>query len=117
MIRLERVLRKSGNVNRPRVWGVLAATSIILTFDSSTTDADGGIFAVVGSVDAEQRFSFTEITPRVALPADLEISESGVLKMVVTFPLDYTGAAYNYTDTNGAAHAGTFPSGNNTVNY
>lgn len=91
--------------------------SITLTFASSATDADGGVSGVVGATDAEQAFSFTEVTPRTGLPIDLEISESGTLRLVVTFPSDYVGQAYTYTDRAGVPHAGTFPSSNGTVNY
>jgi len=116
MPRIEQVLRKGGKPHpRPRPPG--PATTIILTFDASVTDADGGVSGVVGSTNANQRFSFTEIMPRTGLPADLEISESSTLKMVVTFSLDYAGASYVYTDTAGAAHSGIFPATNGTVNY
>lgn len=97
--------------------GVAAGATITLVFSSAVTDSDGGVAAVAAATDAEQSFSFNEITPRTGLPDDLEISESSTLKLVVTFPSDYEGAAYTYTDTAGTPHAGTFPFGSGTVNY
>ncbi len=89
----------------------------VFSFASSTEQSGGGIFALAGGTDADQLFSFVPLSVTIELPADLEISESSTLKLVVTFPLDYAGLAFTYTDTSGGAHAGTFPSADGTVNY
>lgn len=112
------------NVGSPRMApgmsgsaGDPVGTEYTLTFASSTEDSAAGVFGVVGSTNANIAFTFNEVTPRTGLPRDLEISESGTLRMVVTFPADYEGENYTYTTTAGVQHAGTFPSGNGTVNY
>lgn len=118
MALLRTVFRRTGRP--PRALPAVAApppTDVTLEFSSSTTDSGGGVFGVVNSADPNIAFSFTEITPRVGLPRDLEVSESGTLKLVVTFTSDYDGQPFVYTDSSGNAHAGTFPSGNGTVNY
>ncbi len=92
-------------------------TATTLEFSSSTTDSAAGIFGIVGSTNPNITFSFTAISPTVELPADLEISESSVLKLVITFPLDYVGTSYIYTDSSGTPHNNTFPVGGGTANY
>lgn len=91
---------------------------VTIHFNASTTPpSQFGIFAVVGSINANQAFSFFSISPVMELPKDLEISEGVTMKMVVTFVLDYAGASYTYTDTAGNPHPGTFPSDNAAVSY
>lgn len=104
----------------PRAWaasGGGGSYNVTLIFASSTEDSAEGVSGVVGSTDAEQSFSFTAISPRTGLPRRLEISESDTLRLVVTYPADYDGEDYVYTDRSGTTHTGTFPVGGGTVNY
>ena len=91
--------------------------NILLNFLSSTTDFDAGVVGVVGSPDPNISFAFDEISPRIGLPFDLEISESTVLKLVITFPSDYSGKEYRYTDSSGTIHDDIFPSTNSVRDY
>lgn len=104
--------------SRPRAEPpVTVSTNATLEFSGAVTDSDSGVFGVVATTNANITFSFLAVTPRVGVPRDLEISESGVLKLVVTFTSDYDGQSYVYRDSSGTSHNGTFPSGNGTVNY
>jgi hypothetical protein len=112
---LHRVLRRAGV--RARKSGAGASFPVTLTFALSTEDSDSGVSGTANATDENLAFSFVPVTPRVGLPIDLEISEGATLVLVVTFPDDYSGEAYTFTETDGTDHAGTFPATHDTVSY
>lgn len=86
-----------------------------LTFVSATTDTDQGIGGTAGATDADLKFEFNAISPRLGTPMSMDVQVAGVSQLVVDFPSDYNGEAFKFTDTAGAVHTGTFTNG--TVNF
>lgn len=83
----------------------------IVTASSATPAAEGGITIVAGATDAEQSFEFNTIADPEGLPSDMTITVGGVEELVVTFPADYIGQYFRYTDKAGVEHVDTFVNG------
>jgi hypothetical protein len=77
-----------------------------LTVATATTDTDQGVTATVSATNADQKFEFNAISPRVGTPASMSIKVGGVEEMTVDFTTDYLGTYFKYTDKTGFVHSG-----------
>lgn len=77
-----------------------------LTVASATTDNDQGVTMTVLATDAEQKFEFNAISPRVGTPQSMSIEVGGVEEATIDFTTDYTGTYFKYTDKLGVVHTG-----------
>jgi len=75
-----------------------------LTVGASTTDTDQGITMTVLATDADQKFEFNAISPRVGTPASMSIEVGGVEETTIDFTTDYLGTYFLYTDKAGVEH-------------
>ncbi len=113
-----RVTDTTGTINSTVATLTVAAPTsydTTLTFTSSTSANAAGVAGEVLASDADLKFEFNLVTPRTGTPANMNINLSSTLVMVVTFPTDYAGAAFKFTDAAGVVHTGVFTNG--TVNF
>lgn len=80
----------------------------ILTFASSTGDIDEGVTGTSSATNANQKFEFNAITPRVGTPISFNIKVGGTQELLVDTTSDYTGQWFRYTDNAGVVHTGHF---------
>jgi hypothetical protein len=77
-----------------------------LTVPTLTTDTDQGVTMTVTTADAEQKFEFNAISPRVGTPVSMSIKVGGVEEATIDFTNDYVGTYFKYTDKAGFVHTG-----------
>lgn len=92
------------------------------TFDSTidfTTDASpaavSGVTGTISATNATVKFKFNAISSPVGTPVNMVIKIAGVTKMSVDFPSDYLNSSFQYVDSTGGTHNGTFASGDVTL--
>lgn len=83
----------------------------VQTFGSATTDTDAAVGSTVPATDADLKFEFNAISPRVGTDMTMVIKIAGVTANTVTFKSDYEGKYFKFTSTTGVAYIGNFVNG------
>lgn len=85
---------------------VPATFDTALTVPTLTTDTDQGVTMTVTAADADQKFEFNAISPRVGTPVSMSIKVGGIEEATIDFTTDYVGTYFKYTDKIGVVHTG-----------
>ena len=83
----------------------------VQTFEAATTDTDAGVGSTVPATDADLKFEFDAISPRVGSAMTMIIKIAGATVNTVTFTSDYEGAYFKFTSTAAVAYVGNFING------
>jgi hypothetical protein len=86
-----------------------------LSFAATTTPSAQGVGGTASVIDAEQKFEFNAISPRLGTPMSMSVKVATVEEATIDFTSDYLGEYFKYTDKAGAVHTGTFTNG--TVSF
>lgn len=90
---------------------VPATYDTMLTFAGDTDDVDAGVTGTVPATDADLKFEFNAISPRVGTPLTMTVKIGGVTKITVDYPSDYLHQYFKFTDATAVTHIGTFTNG------
>ncbi len=94
--------------------GALAYDTILI-FPTATTDNEQGVTGTVAASDADFKFEFNAITPRIGLPNSMTLRIGSTDIIVLDYYADYNGQNFRFTDAAGTVRTGIFTNG--TITY
>lgn len=81
------------------------------TFASGTTDTDAGVASTVPATDADLKFEFNAISPRVGTDITTVVKIGGVTAITAVTKSDYLGTYFKFTSTAAVVYVGNFVNG------
>lgn len=84
----------------------------IIRFNVVTTPPEvADVSGTVTAIDPDQKFQFIALSPTVGTVQTMTITVGATQEASISFPSDYLGTAFKYTDKTAVVHFGNFVSG------
>lgn len=83
----------------------------VQTFAAAVLATSADVATTVPAIDADLKMEFNAIDNPIGADVNMTVRIGTTNVATVTFPDDYLGSSFRFTDTNGIAHGGTFAAG------
>lgn len=108
--RIDSPIFGSGSESAPTTFDTLISFS-----SSANPPTVEGVHATNSAIDADAKFEFNKVVDQTGAPATMTIYVGGVNVCSVSFPNNYLGVWFKYTDASAVAHTSQFKDG--TVSF
>jgi hypothetical protein len=83
----------------------------VQTFADQSQVTTNGVTTTLAASNANAKMKFNSIANPSGGPANMIVKVNGVQEAAITFPTDFIGSGFEYTDLSGSPHTSTFTDG------